>query len=141
MTQPERFQLDQNIQRAARQIWVTFQRVGFHRYPAAETDPTLADVSYLAQRHRHLFKFRVSIDVWHQDRDIEFHQFLNYCESLFNNQSIEIDYRSVEMLADDLYTQLVQRYPGRSMTIEVNEDGECGCSVVYPAFATLGECC
>jgi hypothetical protein len=131
MTQQERQLLDQMISQARRQIWVTFQRAGFHRYPAAETDPSLADVSYLGQRHRHLFKFRVAIDVWHQDREIEFHQFLNYCEGLFATGAIEIDFKSVEMLADDLYLQIVTRYPGRTITIEVSEDGECGCAVTY----------
>jgi hypothetical protein len=132
MTIQERQNIDQNIARANRKIWVTFQRAGFHRYPAASTDPTLSDVSYLGDRHRHLFKFRVAIDVWHQDREIEFHQFLNYCEGLFINQLIDIDFKSVEMLADDLYIKLIQQYPNRTIVIEVSEDGECGCEITYP---------
>ena len=116
---------------ANRWIWVTFQKAGFHRYPAAATDQKLKDVSYLGNRHRHLFKFKVQIEVFHDDRDLEFHQVLNFCESLYQS-SLEIDFKSVEMLADDLYTQLIVRYPQREMKIEVNEDGECGCLVEYP---------
>lgn len=61
-------------------IWVTFQQEAIHRYPAALTDPKLAtgdkyDVSFLGHPHRHVFHFRVSIEVWHDDRDIEFIQF------------------------------------------------------------------
>jgi hypothetical protein len=134
MTQTEKELLDQNIQSATRRVWVTFQRAGFHRYPAAETDPALADVSYLAQRHRHLFKFKVSIEVFHANRDCEFHQVLNFCEGLFDNRHIEIDFKSVEMLADDLYGQLALQYPNRRISIEVSEDGECGCVVDYPAM-------
>jgi len=116
---------------AERKIWVTFQRAGFHRYPAASEDPSLSDVSYLGARHRHLFKFRAEIEIFHNDRELEFHQVLNYCESLYKDNHLEIDYKSVEMLADDLYLRLANRYPGRHMAIEVSEDGECGCRIEY----------
>jgi hypothetical protein len=133
MNQLQREQATLNMNLARRKIWVTFQRAGFHRYPAAETEPLLQDVSYLAARHRHLFKFRVELEIFHNDRDVEFHQALNYCESLYQANQLDIDYKSVEMLADDLYLQLTQRYPGRSIAIEVSEDGECGCRIEYPA--------
>jgi len=117
-----------------RWIWVTFQRTGFHFYPAAQIDPALDDVKYLGDRHRHLFKFKVYITVTHQDRELEFHQVLNYCESLFNNQAIEANGKSVEMLADELYSHLTVRYPNRDMKIEVSEDGECGCTIEYQKY-------
>jgi hypothetical protein len=135
MTQHQREAVEQNLIGANRQIWVTFQKAGYHRYPAAGVDPRLDDVSYLAHRHRHLFKFRVSIQVWHTDRELEFHQVLNHCESLFDSRTIDIDFKSVEMLADDLYLKLTERYgTNRNMEIEVSEDGECGCLVRYPAI-------
>ena len=112
-------------------IWVTFQKVGFHKYVAAATDPKLQDVSYLGSRHRHIFKFKVQIEVFHNDRELEFHQVLNFCESLFATQTIDIDYKSVEMLSDDLYQKLIEKYPNRSMKIEVSEDGECGGFIEY----------
>jgi hypothetical protein len=124
-------QRERIMSQAKRKIWITFQRAGFHRYPAANEDPKLSDVSYLGSRHRHLFKFRVEIEIFHNDRELEFHQVLNYCESLYKDNSLEIDYKSVEMLADDLYLQLANRYPDRFMTIEVSEDGECGCRIEY----------
>lgn len=131
MNQQQR-EIVERIQEAAeRKIWITFQRAGFHRYPAASEDPKLSDVSYLGSRHRHLFKFRVEIEIFHNDRELEFHQVLNYCESLYKDNSLEIDHKSVEMLADDLYLQLADRYPDRYMAIEVSEDGECGCRIEY----------
>lgn len=135
MIQEQRAQVDRVMQAAHRWIYVNFQKSGFHRYPAAGTDPQLCsageyDVSYLAARHRHLFKFNVQIEIFHNDRELEFHQVLTYCESLFEN-TIEIDSKSVEMLADDLYLQLASRYPGRNMKISVSEDGECGCVIEY----------
>lgn len=126
-------QLANNSKQVAKRfIWVTFQKVGYHYYPAAATEPVLADVRYLGNRHRHLFKFKVAIEIFHNDRELEFHQVLNYCEKLFDKQ-IDIDSKSVEMLADDLYSVLAVRYPHRDMQIDVSEDGECGCHIDYPA--------
>jgi len=127
---------------AERKIWVTFRKEGIHKYPAAATDPNLAtgdeyDVSFLASPHRHIFHFRVWIDVWHSDRDIEFIQFKRWIENLYssnnNNSSsiLELDFKSCEMIADDLYDQIAARYPDRAVWIEVAEDGENGCLIKY----------
>jgi hypothetical protein len=124
------------MQQAERKIWVTFRKEGMHKYPAAATDPALAtgdeyDVSFLANPHRHIFHFRVWIDVFHNDRDIEFIQFKRWLENLFRDSTLSLDYKSCEMIADDLYTQISSRYPGRSVWIEVSEDGENGCLIKY----------
>ncbi|HET8688642.1 MAG TPA: hypothetical protein VFM18_18665 [Methanosarcina sp.] len=116
---------------ASRQIWVTFQKEGMHRYIAAENDPMLEDVAFLAYPHRHIFHFRVAIDVFHNDRDIEFILFKRWLESLYSNAILELDFKSCEMIADDLYVQIAAKYPGRNVTIEVAEDGENGCSITY----------
>ena len=138
MNQEQRETIDRIQQAAQRQIWVTFQREGIHCYPAAATDPALNtageyDVSFLANPHRHIFHFRVSIDVFHSDRDIEFIQFKRWLLALYNSQNsvLELDWKSCEMIADDLYLQIAGRYPGRAVTIEVSEDGENGCSITY----------
>jgi len=121
---------------AQRTIFVTFQKEGIHCYPAAATDPMLAtrdeyDVSFLGSPHRHIFHFRVAIDVFHNDRDIEFIQFKRWLENLYKDAILALDYKSCEMIADDLYVQIAGRYPGRNVTIEVSEDGENGCSIAY----------
>lgn len=138
ITQEQREQSDRIISAANRQIWVTFRKEGIHCYPAAGTDPKLCtageyDVSFLANPHRHIFHFRVSIDVFHNDRDIEFIQFKRWLESLYNgsNTVLELDWKSCEMIADDLYLQIAATYPGRAVTIEVSEDGENGCTITY----------
>jgi hypothetical protein len=124
------------MERANRKIWVTFQKEGIHKYPAAATDPNLAtgdefDVSFLGQPHRHIFHFRVWVDVVHNDRDIEFIQFKRWLERLYNTGTLQLDYKSVEMMSDDLYTQISTRYPTRAVWIEVSEDGENGCLIRY----------
>jgi hypothetical protein len=143
MIQEQRETIERIKQAANRKIWVTFQREGIHCYPAAGTDPQLAtgdeyDVSFLASPHRHIFHFRVSIDVFHNDRDIEFIQFKRWLENLYSgtgpyneNRVLELNYKSCEMIADDLYLQIAGRYPGRAVEIEVSEDGENGCSISY----------
>ena len=138
MIQAQRETAERVMQAADRKIWVTFQKEGVHRYPAAATDPALCtageyDVSFLANLHRHIFHFRVSIDVFSNDRDIEFIQFKRWLESLYSgsNTVLNLDYKSCEMIADDLYIQIADRYPGRAVVIEVSEDGENGCSISY----------
>ena len=132
-TQEERERTEQNIHMSTKVIWVTFQKEGIHKYPAALEDPKLADVFFLGYPHRHIFHFRVSISVFHNDRDIEFIQFKRWCESLYHseNKVLELDYKSCEMMADDLYRQINLKYPGRHVSIEVSEDGENGCVNMY----------
>jgi hypothetical protein len=121
---------------AERKIWVTFCKEGIHCYPAAATDPALAtgdeyDVSFLGTPHRHIFHFRVWIDVLHNDRDIEFIQFKRWLENLYKDGILQLDYKSCEMMADDLYAEIAARYPDRAVWIEVAEDGENGALIKY----------
>jgi len=117
-------------EQAKRFIWVTFQREGIHRFPAAATDSNLADVAFLANEHRHIFHFNVNIEVFHNDRDIEFIQFKRWLESLYQG-TLELNYKSCEMISDDLYEVIAGRYPGRDIEITVSEDGENGATIRY----------
>jgi len=117
-------------------IWVTFQREGIHRYPAALEDPKLKtgdeyDVSFLGHPHRHIFYFKVYIEVFHDDRDIEFIQFKRWLNNLYGQGELQLDYRSCEMIADDLYAKINSRYPERKVWIDVSEDNENGTFVKY----------
>jgi hypothetical protein len=131
-------QRERIMSQAERKIWVTFRKEGIHKYPAAATDPSLAtgdeyDVSFLASPHRHIFHFRVWIDVFHNDRDVEFIQFKRWLEKLYSsNQGVlSLDYKSCEMISDDLYLQIATKYPDRAVWIEVAEDGENGALIKY----------
>lgn len=141
MNQEQRNRTERIMQQAERKIWVTFQKEGIHKYPAALTDPQLAtgdqyDVSFLGYPHRHIFHFRVWIDVWHNDRDVEFIQFKRWLAGLYSsNQGVlSLDYKSCEMMADDLYLQIAAQYPDRAVWIEVAEDGENGCLIRYNTY-------
>jgi hypothetical protein len=117
-------------------IWVTFQKEGIHKYPQALTDPNLAtgdefDVSFLGYPHRHMFHFKVTIEVTHNDRDIEFIQFKRDLVGLYDKGAMQLDYKSCEMIAQDLAKYIQSKYPGRELVIEVSEDGENGCTMYY----------
>ena len=119
-----------------RSIWVTFSKEGIHFYPGADTNPATStgdeyDVSFLGYKHRHIFHFKVWIEVFHDDRDIEFIQFKRWLESLYNEDVIQLNNKSCEMIADDLATQIQDRYPGRWLKISVAEDNENGCEMEY----------
>jgi hypothetical protein len=121
---------------AQRQIWVTFQKEGIHLYPAAKDDPALAtgdeyDVSFLGVAHRHIFHFRVAIDVFHDDRDIEFIQFKRWLEKLYAEKTLELNHRSCEMIAEELAQVIHAKYPNRSITITVAEDNENGATLTF----------
>ena len=129
-------QRERIMSQAERKIWVTFRKEGIHCYPAAATDPALAtgdeyDVSFLGSPHRHIFHFRVWIDVLHNDRDIEFIQFKRWLENLYKDGILQLDHKSCEMMADDLYAEIAGRYPDRTVWIEVAEDGENGALIKY----------
>jgi hypothetical protein len=128
--------------KALRTIFVRFQKEGIHKYPAAATDPALAtgdeyDVSFLATPHRHIFHFDVAIEVFHNDRDIEFIQFKRWLENQYSQGILQLDYKSCEMISDDLYDVIATRYPDRSIAIQVSEDNENGASIVYNTTTNL----
>ena len=122
-------------------IWVTFRKEGIHKYPAALTDPKLAtgdeyDVSFLGHPHRHIFHFKVWIEVFHDDRDIEFIQFKRWLQRLYNNDGVlELNNKSCEMIADELYKAINDKYPNRFVRISVAEDNENGCEMDYPVHS------
>ena len=112
--------------KAKKYIWVTYQKEGIHRYPDAPKG-----VEFLRNPHRHMFHFKVQIEVFHDDRDIEFILFKRELEGLYTDGILQLDYRSCEMMADDLADYIKINYPGRHLIITVSEDGENGATCYY----------
>ena len=128
--------LTEGLSKASKMIWVTFRKEGMHKYPAALEDPKLKtgdeyDVSFLGYPHRHTFHFKIAIEVFHDDRDIEFIQFQRWILNLYSQGTLQNDFKSCEMMSDDLYIQITKKYPGRKIEIDVSEDGENGSHAVY----------
>ena len=111
---------------SSRTIHVTFHKEGIHKYPEAPEG-----VEFLKYPHRHIFHFRVTLDVFHNNRDVEFILFKRELESLYSEQTLQMDYKSCEMLAEDLIDYISQKYPGRKISVEVSEDGENGATLTY----------
>lgn len=133
-------------------IIVTFQLPGLHRYPKAA-----ASHHYLASTHRHMFHIRAEMQVFHEDREVEFiavkEKLQAYTESLLNGTALaaepelepelepeqvyafKIGTYSCEMIAEVLATKLQAWYPhpssgrNRWVIVEVTEDGENGAFV------------
>jgi hypothetical protein len=119
-----------------RWIWVTFQKEGIHKYPQALTDPALAtggldDVSFLGYPHRHIFHFKVQIEVFHDDREIEFIQFKRELEGLYDGGVLKLNFQSCEMIAENLHMYIQEKFVGRDVVINVSEDEENGCLIEF----------
>ena len=112
-------------------IWVTFQKEGIHKYPDAPEG-----VEFLKYPHRHIFHFKVELEVFHDDRDVEFILFKRELEKLFADGTLQLDYKSCEMIADDLAYYINNKYPERDLIITVSEDGENGATCYYPDKVT-----
>jgi hypothetical protein len=106
---------------------VQFQKEGYHCFPEAATDPAFKtddyyDVSHLAHKHMHYFFIKVWLQVTHSNRQVEFIQFRRWLESMYSNGTLELNNKSCEMLAEDLYAIVAARYPGVEIRIDVSED-------------------
>ena len=139
----------QMIKKGKKYVWVTFEKEGLHKYPAALDDPKLKtgdwdDVSFLGYLHRHIFKFRVQIEVFTDDRDIEFIQFKRWLQRLYSStegsssdeaknmsELLVLDFKSCEMICDELAEKIIAKYPHRELIIDVSEDGENGAHCIY----------
>ena len=119
-----------------KRIWVTFQKEGLHKWPDATNYP---GVEFLANEHRHMFHFRVDLEVFHDDREVEFILFKRELEGLYTEGTLQLDYKSCEMMADDLAEQIKTKYPKREIWIEVSEDGENGCFQTYENWEGIME--
>lgn len=126
-------------------VWATFDVVGFHYWPDAPHE-----VAYLKHDHRHVFKYRVEVEVQGSDREVEF-QILKSCAldhvartymkrarhevglcigaKVVYEPGYEFGKRSCEMLAWEMLEYLRGALGVHSVSVEVSEDGECGARV------------
>jgi hypothetical protein len=103
-------------------VYCTFQKEGFHKWNGATEIP---EVSYLANKHRHIFHYKVGVSVEHNDREVEFIMLKHQLEEFVDKWNKE-DYGSCEAQASRIYGYLVYKYNNRKYFVEVSEDGENG---------------
>lgn len=116
-------------------IIINFRIEGFHNFPkAVEIFP---EVSFLSERHRHIFHIQCKKKVNHDDRDVEFILFKREVHSYmidkfganFHDDSPPFHYHcefggmSCEMIARDLLEKFDLEY------CSVFEDGENGAEI------------
>lgn len=101
---------------------VRFTKEGFHCWPSAPLSR-----AYLRDSHRHLFFVEAQIEVHHNEREIEFHDFLDFCRGQF--QGGDMGAKSCETMASELLQQITRQWPGRFVEVSIFEDGEVGAIV------------
>lgn len=99
-----------------------------HYYPGAPSA-----VSFLNHPHSHMFNVDAQIEVFHNDRELEFllvEDFLK--DTLEDVRGRQNDTAiSCEMFADLVYNRLAAKFGWRDMVITVSEDGVASAVVIY----------
>lgn len=111
-------------------IVVRFTVEGWHHWPGATLQR-----SYLAHSHRHLFHVEVRLAVTHDDREVEFHDLLDYARTACPQG--QLGAQSCEMIARQLCAAIRDRWPDRTVRVAVFEDGEVGAEVTVPSGRLL----
>jgi len=103
---------------------VTTQFEGLHFFKEAS-----GDESFLKYPHRHLFYLKVTIEQFHDNREIEFINFKRWLESQPKNK--DINYRSCEMIATEIGLKILKKYGNRELLVSIMEDGENGGLITF----------
>lgn len=119
-------------------IYATIQKEGYHCFPEAATNSAFAtgdkyDVSHLSYKHMHYFFIKVWVEVTHSNRQIEFIQFRRWLEDLYGSGTLDLNSKSCEMIAEDLYGVISKKYPNVEIRIDVSEDNINGALVEFKA--------
>ena len=124
-------------------IQIETQYEGIHYYAGAPSE-----VAYLRNPHRHIFVVKVEIDVYHDDRELEFIMMKHTVERwlkerLDGNGVWQMGPMSCEQVATQLVDYLESIYctnVDRDVIVSVLEDGENGATVYsYRSVVTEGE--
>ena len=101
-------------------IKIQTQFEAVHRYPAAPSG-----VRHLRYPHRHTFITTVTIEVKHEDRELEFYKVKDFLDDKVQQHlGVQLKNKSCEMLNDFFYKHLIEKYGQRCMEIETSEDGQ-----------------
>jgi len=105
-------------------VTVKYRVSALHRWVGAD--------NYLKHIHRHEFHFTVWLEVFHEDREVEFIRLKEELVEFTQGTLAEFgDEFSCEMLADTVGRWLGKVYPDRDRRVWVEEDGENGAVVSW----------
>ena len=104
-----------------RYLVVRDQYEGFHKYEDAP-----AEVAFLKYRHRHMFKWTDKIEVFHDNRELEFFMVKDVIKKEIMPFVVMLDnLGSCEQQAERILDGLLNAYgPDRYYSVIVSEDGE-----------------
>jgi len=111
-------------------IWVTTEFEAFHKW-----DNAPKSVEFLKNLHRHIFKVKVYIEVFHNDREIEFISFkrtlTNYLRKQFELKNVG----SCEQITEEIIEFIKKNYGNnRKIIVDVSEDGENGAICCWKVY-------
>lgn len=104
-------------------IWVTLQQENFHRWKDAPES-----TAFLRESHRHVFHFEVTLEVKHDDREVEFFDLKRFVGVLVHKPELWKN-MSCEQIAEMVIVHLNAKYHDRYASVDVSEDGENGATV------------
>lgn len=105
---------------------IRFQVEGFHNWLDAPRTR-----KYLASLHRHIFHVEAHLSLAHNEREVEFHNFLDFCKTHFPGGNLGI--QSCETMASELAMKIDNNWPSRKVKVSIFEDNEVGAIVCnYP---------
>ena len=106
-------------------IYVTLQTEFIHQYKDAPEE-----VSFLRYPHRHIAHIKVEVEVFHNDREIEFIMLKRELQDYISLNTLTNN--SCEMIANNLLMYMKKHYgENRNINITVSEDNENGCKLFY----------
>lgn len=106
-------------------IIVTNQFEGIHRYKDAPSE-----VAFLRDYHRHIFTIKSKIEVFFEDRELEFIIVKRTINDFLEGKKKDngywfMDNMSCEQVASEVFKLLKEKYGAeRTVSVEVSEDGE-----------------
>lgn len=106
-------------------VYATLQKEFIHQYKDAPEE-----VAYLRYPHRHVAHIKVKVEVYHNEREIEFIMLKHQLENFVNLTNLTNN--SCETIAENILNYIKSYYDGnRDITITVSEDAENGCELVW----------
>lgn len=107
-------------------IFVKTQFEGCHCWASAP-----AEVAFLRNEHRHIFKVKLSIEVKEDDRELEFFMVKKRLDVVIEHTTAKSVSKafSCEQFAKQFLVGMRMYYPNRNMKCSVDEDGENGAVV------------
>jgi hypothetical protein len=123
------------VKKVTKIAYAIFESEHLHHFPGApaleKPEGVEHDVSFLQHPHRHIFKFRVDVEVSDLNREVEFILMKRALQHVVDDEwAYDLGAKSCEMMAFDLY-EVVKEFGWVPKRIEVSEDGENGAVVTW----------